>query len=148
RDYFEQALRICKSTTDRESEALVRYGLARVEMERGRLEEAQRHIEVSLEITESLRGLNSSLQLRSTYLALAQDHYQLYIELLMRLPRSDPTAGHAVAALQVSERARARSLLDALAEAQIDLRGGVDPQLVAEERRLQRKLNDLSITQM
>jgi CHAT domain-containing protein/Tfp pilus assembly protein PilF len=148
RDYFEQALRICKSTFDRESEVLVRYGLARVEMERGRLDEARRHIEVSLEITESLRGLNSSLQLRSTYLALAQDHYQLYIEILMRLHRGDPTAGHASAALQVSERARARSLLDALAEAEIDLRGGVDSRLIAEERRLQRKLNDLSTAQI
>src|SRR5262245_34666642 len=148
RDYLEQALRSYQSTGDRESETLVRYGLARVEMEGGRLDEARRHIEASVEITESLRGLNSSLQLRSTYLALAQDHYQLYIEILMRLHRGDPTAGHALAALQVSERARARSLLDALAEAQIDLRGGVDPQLIAEERRLQRKLNDLSAAQM
>src|SRR5499426_88479 len=147
-DYLEQALRSYQSTGDRESETLVRYGLARVEMERGRLDEARRHIEASVEITESLRGLNSSLQLRSTYLALAQDHYQLYIEILMRLHRGDPTAGYALAALQVSERARARSLLDALAEAQIDLRGGVDPQLIAEERRLQRKLNDLSAAQM
>src|SRR5215510_12730524 len=148
RDYLDQALRSYQSTGDRESETLVRYGMARVEMERGRLDEARRHIEASVEITESLRGLNSSLQLRSTYLALAQDHYQLYIEILMRLHRGDPTAGHALAALQVSERARARSLLDALAEAQIDLRGGVDSQLVAEERRLQRKLNDLSTAQM
>ena len=148
RDYFEQALRSYQSTGDRESETLVRYGLARVEMEQGRLDEARRHIEASLEITESLRGLNSSLQLRSTYLALAQDHYQLYIELLMRLHRGDPTAGHAAAALHVSERGRARSLLDALAEAQIDLRGGVDSQLIAEESRLQRKLNDLSAAQM
>ena len=148
RDYFEQALRNYRSTGDRESEALVRYGLARVEMERGRLDEARRHIEVSLEITESLRGLNSSLQLRSTYLALAQDHYQLYIEILMRLHRGDPAAGHASAALHVSERARARSLLDALNEAQIDLRGGVDPLLIAEERRLERKLNDLSAAQI
>src|SRR2546422_3031403 len=143
-DYFEQALRICQSTGDRASEAPVRYGLARVEMERGRLDEARRHIEASLEIIESLRGRNSSLELRSTYLALAQDHYQLYIELLMRLHRGDPAAGHAAAALQVSERERARSLLDALAEAQIDLRKGVDAQLIAEERRLQRKLNEPS----
>jgi CHAT domain-containing protein/Tfp pilus assembly protein PilF len=148
RDYFEQALRICQSTGDRASEIPVRYGLARVEMERGRLDDARRHIELSLEITESLRGRNSSLELRSTYLAMAQDHYQLYTELLMRLHRSDPVVGHASAALQVSERARARTLLDALAEAQIDLRSGVDAQLIAEERRLQHKLNDLSAAQM
>ncbi len=148
RDYYEQALRICQSIGDRASEIPVRYGLAQVEMERGRLDEARRHIEASLEIVESLRGRNSSLELRSTYLALKQDHYQLYIELLMRLHRGNPTAGHASAALQVSERARARSLLDALSEAQIDLRSGVDAKLVAEERRLQRKLNDMSAAQM
>ncbi|HEU0173677.1 MAG TPA: CHAT domain-containing protein [Blastocatellia bacterium] len=148
RDYFEQSLRICQSTGDRASEIPVRYGLARVEMESGRLDEARRHIEASLDIVESLRGRNSSLELRSTYLALAQDNYQLYTELLMRLHRGDPAASYASAALQVSERARARSLLDALAEAQIDLRSGVDAQLIAEERRLQRKLNDLSAAQM
>jgi CHAT domain-containing protein/tetratricopeptide (TPR) repeat protein len=148
RDYFEQALRISQSTGDRASEIPIRYGLARVEMERGRLDEARRHIEVSLEITESLRGRNSNLEVRSTYLAQAQGHYQLYIELLMRLHRSDPAAGYASAALQASERARARTLLDALAEAQIDLRSGVDAQLIAEERRLQRKLNDQSAAQM
>jgi len=148
RDCFEEALRICQSTGDRASEALVRHGLARVEMERGHLDQARRHIEASLEITESLRGLNSSLQLRSTYLATAHDYYQLYTEVLMRLHRSDPTAGHASAALQASERGRARSLLDALAEAQIDLRSGVDARLIAEERRLQRKLNDQSAAQM
>src|SRR5215813_331493 len=148
RDYFEQALRSYQSTGDRESEALVRYGLARVEMGQGRLDQARRHIEASLEITESLRGLNSSLQLRSTYLATAHDYYQLYTEVLMRLHRSDPTAGHASAALQASERGRARSLLDALAEAQIDLRSAVDAKLIAEERRLQRKLNDQSAAQM
>jgi CHAT domain-containing protein/Tfp pilus assembly protein PilF len=148
RDYYEQALRICQSTGDRESESLTRYGLAKVEMERGRLDEARRHIEASLKINESLRGLNSSLQLRSTYLAVTQDHYQLYIELLMQLHRGDPAAGHDSTALQVSERGRARSLLDALGEAQIDLRSGVDAQLAAEERRLQRKLNEQSAAQM
>ncbi len=148
RDYYEQALRVCQSTGDRESESLVRYGLARVEMEGDRPDEARRHIEASLDIIESLRWLNSSLQLRSNYLALAQDYYQLYIESLMRLHAGDPAGGYAAAALRASERSRARSLLDALAEAQIDLRSGVDPQLIAEERRLERKLNDLSATQM
>ena len=70
------------------------------------------------------------------------------LELLMRLHRGDPAAGHDSTALQVSERGRARSLLDALTEVQIDLRSGVDAQLVAEERRLQRKLNDQSAAQI
>src|SRR6266511_846409 len=156
RDYYEQALRICQSIGDRASEIPVRYGLAQVEMERGRLDEARRHIEASLEIVESLRERNSSLELRSTYLALKQDHYQLYIELLMRLHRGNPTAGHASAALQVIERACARRLLDANVRETIDLldetRATIkrtnpgyaaltQPQLVSVER-IQRELLD------
>ncbi len=148
RNYFEQALRICQFTGDRAGEAEVYYGLAQADVNQGYMDRARRHIEASLEIIESLRWRNNSLQLRSAFLAQAQDNFQFYTELLMRLHRGDPTAGHDSAALQVSERARARSLLDALAEAQIDLRSGVDAQLIAEERRLQRKLNDLSVTQM
>ncbi len=148
RDYLEQALRICRSSGDRAGEADALYPLARVEMEQGYLEQARRHIEASLEIIESLRWRNNSLQLRSAYLSLAQDHYQLCVEVLMRMHREDPAAGYAAAALRVSERARARSLLDALAESQIDVRGEVDPRLIAEERRLQRNLNDLSVAQL
>jgi tetratricopeptide (TPR) repeat protein len=148
RNYFEQALPICRLMGDHAGEADVRFGLAQVDMIQGYLDQARAHIEASLKIIESLRWRNNSLQLRSAYFAQAQDHYQLYTELLMRLHRGDPTAGHDSAALQVSERGRARSLLDALAEAQIDLRSGVDERLIAEERRLQRKLNDLSVAQM
>src|SRR5262249_41894156 len=148
RGYVDLAPQIYQSTGDRASESLVRFGLARVEMERGYLDQARHHIETSLEIVESLRGQNSSLQLRSTYLATAHDYYQLYTELLMRLHRGDPTAGYDSAALLRSERGRARRPREALSEAQIDLRGGVDARLTAEERRLQHKLNNLSAAQM
>src|SRR5439155_10026520 len=42
---------------------------------------------------------------------------------------------------QMSERARARSLLEALNEANAHIRQGVDPVLVASERTLQQRLN-------
>ena len=55
----------------------------------------------------------------------------------MRQHAGDPTAGHDVRALAVSERARARSLIDLLAESGgRDLRRGVDPQLLAKEREV------------
>ena len=43
-------------------------------------------------------------------------------------------------ALQVSERARARSLLDMLVEAHADIHQGADPQLLDRERLLQQRL--------
>jgi CHAT domain-containing protein len=44
-------------------------------------------------------------------------------------------------ALQASERGRARSLLEQLSEARIDIREGVDPALIEKERDLTRVLN-------
>jgi hypothetical protein len=44
-------------------------------------------------------------------------------------------------ALEASERGRARSLLEMLAEARADIRQGIDPQLLAEERALQQLLD-------
>src|SRR5207247_4809857 len=46
------------------------------------------------------------------------------------------------AALEVSERGRARSLLEMLAEARVDIRQGVDPALLKRERLLRQQLND------
>ena len=47
-------------------------------------------------------------------------------------------------ALAASERARARSLLETLAEARIDVRGGADPDLLDRERLLKRTLGGKS----
>jgi len=49
-----------------------------------------------------------------------------------------------VRALEVSERARARVLLDSLLDGQVDLREGVDPALLERERILQRQLSEAS----
>ncbi len=48
------------------------------------------------------------------------------------------------AALEISERARARALLDSLLEAHVDLREGIEPALLERERSLQKQLNDAS----
>ena len=60
---------------------------------------------------------------------------------MMRLHHSRPSEGHDAVALEIGERARARSLLDALAEARADIRQGVDPALLEREQALQRQLN-------
>jgi CHAT domain-containing protein len=79
--------------------------------------------------------------LRASYFATEQGHYKFYIDLLMRLSALEPAKGHGAAALQVSERARARSLLESLAEARADIRRGVDAKLIDQEKSLQQRLN-------
>jgi hypothetical protein len=60
----------------------------------------------------------------------------------MQQHRQNPSAGHDAQALQSSERARARALLEILSETGIDVRQGADPQMLERERSLQQKLNE------
>ena len=53
----------------------------------------------------------------------------------------DPQAGYDAQALAASERARARSLLELLNEANVDIRKGVNPELTERERNLAQMLN-------
>jgi len=114
RGYLEEALHIYRQTGDRSSEADVLYSLARVEVGQSHLQQACSRIEASLEIIESLRNTGNDWQLRTSYMAVAQDHYHLYVDILMRMHEREPLKGHAAAALYTTERARARTLLDQL----------------------------------
>jgi CHAT domain-containing protein len=59
----------------------------------------------------------------------------------MRLHKLNPQQGYDKEALQISERARARLLLELLAEAKVDIRQGVDIKLIERERNLQKNIN-------
>jgi CHAT domain-containing protein len=139
--YFQQALQLARSIKRRDYEAGALFNIAYTERERGNLTEALSDAETGIEILESRRGTISSQELRSAYFATVQNHYEFYIDLLMRLHKQKPSAGYDGKALEASERARARSLLEILAEANADIREGVDATLLSRERALQQQLN-------
>jgi CHAT domain-containing protein/tetratricopeptide (TPR) repeat protein len=116
-------------------------GLGWVARDMGDLATAHRHAERALATGESVRARLLSDQTRSALLSAQQSRYELLIDVLMRQHEQEPSRGHDVAAFEMSERARARSLLELLAEGQVDVRRGVDPALLAEERSLRRRLN-------
>jgi CHAT domain-containing protein/tetratricopeptide (TPR) repeat protein len=133
-EQFTQALSILRTIGDLSSAAVALEGIARAEHKRGNLAEARKDIEESLALRETVRARSGSLQLRASYRATAEQAYEFYIDVLMR-QRLDAEALHA------SERARARSLLERLNEARIDIRQGVDSSLIEKERDLMRVLN-------
>ena len=139
-DYYNQSLRLSREVEDRSVEASTLRRLALLDMKRGRLTEARAEIEASLTIIESLRTRITARELRDSYFASVQDHFETYISLLMRMHRQEPAKGYDALALQASERARARSMLEMLIEAHADIRQGVAPQLLARERSLQGQL--------
>jgi CHAT domain-containing protein/Tfp pilus assembly protein PilF len=141
---FQEALELRQSSSDLAGEAPARLGLAVLARREGALQDALAHIKRGVEIVEKLRReppedsenrerqmeILESLSeantdplategddysLRTSFFAQVQDYYEVYIDLLMRLEDREPGAGHAADALHVSERARARSLLDLLA---------------------------------
>jgi CHAT domain-containing protein len=116
-------------------------GLARVARDAGELSQARAHADAALARAESIRARAVSHHARAATLASQQALYEVLTDVLMRLHAKDPSAGHAARAFEVSERARTRSLLELLAEGQVDVRRGVDPELLDEERSLRRTLN-------
>jgi CHAT domain-containing protein/Tfp pilus assembly protein PilF len=138
---YRQALPFWRNLGDRSGEAGTLANLARVERDLGDLNEARRHIEAALDITEALRIKIASRQLRASYFGATRQHHELYIDVLMRLHRLQPSEGHDVSALGASERARARGLLEMLAEASADISGGIDAALLERERSLQKRIN-------
>ena len=120
--------------------------MARTERAQGNLPAARTHIEESLKLEESTRADIVSPESRASFLAAVQSSYQLYTDVLMRQHRAEPTKGFDALAVEVSERQRARSLLDLLTEARADLRQGVDAALIERERTLAKQLNDKAQT--
>ena len=142
-EYFGQSLPLSRAVGDRTQEALTLNNIAFAKRAQGNLTEALTDIEASLKIIESLRTKVASPELRTSYFATVQDYYQFYIDLLMELHKTQPKSGYDTKAFEASERSRARSLLELLQEANADIRQGVAPELLQQERSLQQQLDAL-----
>ncbi|MCT7948311.1 CHAT domain-containing protein [Ancylothrix sp. C2] len=142
-EFYNQALPLLRAVGDRGGEARTLFNMADLERDRGNLDTALTKIESAITIVEDLRTKIGSQELRASYFATVQSYYQLYIDLLMQLHQQKPSKDYDAIALHVSERARARSLLELLTEAGANIRQGVDPQLLEKERNLQQQLNTI-----
>lgn len=141
REQFASALTVFQNIGDLASAAMALEGIARAEQKRGNLTGAQTYIETSLTFRETVRSRSGSLELRASYRATIERAYEFYIDLLMQQHARNPGPGFDAQALKASERGRARSLLEQLSEARIDIRQGVDPALIEREADDARVLN-------
>ena len=139
--HFQRALILWTEIGDKQGTAQSLYGLAEVERRGNNLTAAHDKIEEAIGIAESLRTKVTSQQLRISYLASVQDHFESYVAISMSLYKQTGKTEHAAAALQASERARARSLTDMLLEGVADKQQGASDELIRRERGLQQRLN-------
>ena len=147
-NHCSQALRLNRAIGDRHAESLTLKQIAIGERDRGDLAASLTAIESAIANVESVRTKVVNPELRLSYFAGSQDYYEFYVDLLMRLHKQKPNDGFDGKALQASERARARYLLETLKEANADIREGVDAALLQRERDTQRRLNAKAQTQI
>ncbi|QLE56636.1 tetratricopeptide repeat protein [Nostoc sp. TCL26-01] len=138
---YNQELELRRILGDKTGEADTLYNLAITERDRQNFNDARNYIEATIKIVEDTRSKVTSPELRTSYFATVQKYYQFYIDLLMQLHKQNPSQGYAATALHISERSRARGLIELLTQAQVDIYKGVDPQLLSQERRLQWQLD-------
>jgi len=147
RGAFEQALSLSRASEDRLIEAQALDGLGRLALARNDRDEARMHVDQAIAVSESLRARLAGRELRASYLASVYRYYQTRVAVLMALHRARPQAGLAAAAFDACEQARARALLDGLAEASVDLRADIDPDLVRREQALEREFDAWALRQ-
>jgi CHAT domain-containing protein/tetratricopeptide (TPR) repeat protein len=136
---YHRALRLIRVAGDRPREISILYEIGRTARDANLLEEALSYIEQAIKLIETLR-IHVASDLRSSYFASVHQNYELYIQILMQLDQQQPGRGYAAAALQASETARARVLLEVLEEAGADLRHGLAAKESEEQRELQQSL--------
>src|SRR6266508_2571527 len=145
---FNAALPLSRAVGDFNGEVAALLGIARVEQIRGNLTQARQTAERAVGLIESQRTKTDSQELRASFFASQQVFFETYIDVLMQMRKQNPAAALDAVALAVSERARARSLLELLKEARADIRQGVDGSLLDRERSLQQRLDTRAAAQI
>ena len=120
--------------------ALALSQLAYFRTENKEYAQAKPLFEEALQLVETIREKVRSPELRTAFFSQNQFIYHNYINLLVRLHSQDPQAGYDQMALQASERARARALLELLTESGAQIRRGADADLLKREQTIRQAL--------
>jgi CHAT domain-containing protein/tetratricopeptide (TPR) repeat protein len=136
-EFYTQSLTLSRAVEDHRTEAETLLRIAEVYRDKGNLADAETNAQAALAVIESVRAKIASQDLRASYFASIRPYYEFYIDLLMKRHQLQPAAGYDARAFELSERARARSLIELLNESGAGVSEGVDPALLRRDRQLQ-----------
>lgn len=140
-EYITRSLEIFRQIEDRQNTAQTLLLLAGTEAKKGNLDAARAAAEESINLIETIRSRVQIAELRDSFSANLRDFYGFYVEILMRKHAVEPAKNYAALALQTNESARARGLLNLLAESNANIRAGVDANLLTREIELKNLLS-------
>lgn len=132
---LDQALESYQSLGMRTGAADTLYELAALDRDRGRLAEANARMAKAIDLVDATGAGAGSAESRMLFAAAHRKSYDLAIDLAMR-------AHDNAKAFELSERARARTFVDLIRGARLDVRQGVDAALLERERNIQESLNE------
>ncbi|HEY4597030.1 MAG TPA: CHAT domain-containing protein, partial [Thermoanaerobaculia bacterium] len=139
---FRDVASRCRDLRDRAGEAEALYAVAGTERSLGLDKEARADADQAVTRVEELRTGFVSPDLRAAFLATQRRSYSLIIDLHMDRHAAEPGKGEDRAALEVSERVRARSLLDVLSTGgAANARNAIPADLLARRQSLRHRLS-------
>ena len=141
---FEQALSLSEQVKDPEIVTTALYNLALAHHALGNDDVALSFIERSLKLIEDLRADLGTADWRAVYLSRVRHHYELCTEILMALDRTRSGSGFGFRAFLMSEKSRARSLVDMVKESQAKSHEGATGELLRREREVSGLLHSMA----
>ena len=141
RKNFIDSLALSRKVRDKFGEADTLYQLARLDLLEGKNTDALDQIKNSIDLTESLYTDVLNSKLKKTYFSSVYDRYNLYIGILTKMHRRFPAQGFDLQALQASEKARSRSMLETLRLTEADFTKDAAPEVVKREKEIRSLLN-------
>ncbi|MFQ6111034.1 MAG: CHAT domain-containing protein, partial [Nitrospinota bacterium] len=133
---YSRALEIFQRIRASEHIAAIQLSQGTIYERKGDLTRARRAYLASIETLEAMRRKLTSEEHKLVFFERRLDPYEALISLLLKLYRQESRLEDGALALQLSERARARTALDLLQEVSGKIRAGVDETTLERERDL------------
>lgn len=139
--HFDLAAALNEKTRNKFAQADNFFQMARFHVKKNENQIALKTLFESISLSENLSSNIYNSKLQQHYFSDVYDRYELYINLLMKMHKQRPDAGFAVQALQASEKARARSMLETLQLSEANFTKDADPELIKREAEIRSLLN-------
>jgi CHAT domain-containing protein len=141
--YFRRSLIAAVKESDAPLVISPHYGLGRAHSRLGELDLAIEHYQRAIDAIESIRTRLASDEHKATFSGQYQRIYNGLIEALMERHQRDPNAGDDARAFTVLERAKARSLVEAITEGRLGVSEDVNDDLGRREKELNARIAEL-----
>ena len=132
---YQKALKLSRHMALRETQWRALYGLARLSLKQGKKQRAKELLYQSIQVIEDVRAEIKLDQLKDGFIANKMAVYETLVSLLLELDEPNE-------AFHVSERSRARNLIDLLGNQRLTLHGVINQELYDRQKALRAQIRE------